>query len=161
MLRGSRFSQKDSERDASRNSSTSSGAKKLPARAPIVAGQTMCLRAFPVELLDQMTMGDRGRHADIVQQAEIEDKARLFLPCPLAAQALGGHDADALAVCQIVDTDQIEGVGQGVDDGTEIGANGTMRGRCAHATIMHQSLPGALAAPLPYNSPFDLSGPRP
>jgi len=88
------------------------------------AGQAVLLGAFPVEFGDQMVVGDGRRDADVVQQAEFEQEEAAFRRQVEHFGHRGGHDADPFAVADVVDADQVEGVGQRIDQVTESGGEG-------------------------------------
>ncbi len=56
-----------------------------------------------------------GRHPDVVEHAELEEKGDFASPQALDPPALGGHHADPLAVGHVVHADQVERIGQGMD----------------------------------------------
>jgi hypothetical protein len=87
------------------------------------------LRAGPVEFADQMLMGAGGRHADIVQQAQVEQEVRLLATALQHQCAIPGHDADPLAVGHIIDAHQIQRIGQRMDDFTQVDMNAAIAGR--------------------------------
>ena len=89
----------------------------------------MLLRARPVELLDQIAMDPGRGHADVVQHAEVEQEIPLLLAQAKLRRTLGRHDADALAMRDIVHADEVERIGQRVDHTAKVGvdAHGQIR----------------------------------
>ena len=82
---------------------------------PLVTHLAVGLGAAPVEALDQVAMDAGGRHADVVEHPELEEKGDFVRAQALDPPALGGHHADPLAVGHVIHTDQIERIGQGMD----------------------------------------------
>jgi hypothetical protein len=71
-----------------------------------------------------------GRHADVVEHPELEEKGDFVRAQALDPPALGGHHADPLAVGHVVHADQVERIGQGMDHLAKIhieGHSGTSR----------------------------------
>ena len=92
----------------------------------------MRLRAFPGKFGDQMGVRHGRRDADVVHQAKVEEARRFGRTQAHLPRALRSHDADAFSVREVVDADQVERVGQRVDDAAKIGAQ-----RALFQVVMH------------------------
>ena len=70
-----------------------------------------------------MIVRGRRRNANVVQHAEVEQEACFAFVAAQRAGAIGSHQADALAVTDIVDANEVERFGERVDDLPKINAN--------------------------------------
>ena len=86
------------------------------------------LRTGPVELADQMLMGAGGRYADIVQQAQVEQEIGLLAAALQDQRAIPRHDAYPFAMRHIINSHQVQCVGQSMDDFTQIDMNAVVAG---------------------------------
>ncbi len=93
-----------------------------------VADVAVALRRFPVEFADQMAVHRGRRNADVVQHAEIEQEGGFGVGQARLPRAGSGHRADPLAVRDVVDADQIERIGQGIDDLAQVDVEASVRG---------------------------------
>ena len=81
-----------------------------------VADLAMLLGALPVEFQEQVVVGGRRGDADVMQHAQVEQEGLLRGRHGQFQPAGAGHDPDPFAMAHVVDADQVQGVGQGVDD---------------------------------------------
>ena len=98
------------------------------------------LGAGPVEFLQQPVMHLGGGHSDVAQQANVEQKSDLMPVQPRLPGTLGRHDRHPFAVGDILDADQIQRIGQRVDDLAQIGVDRLM-GRYRGAVGGHAQSP--------------------
>jgi hypothetical protein len=68
-----------------------------------------------------MAVGGGRRHADIVQQPQVEQLCDTACIGALGLGAFGRHDANPLAMGKIVDAYQIERIGKREDDVPQVG----------------------------------------
>ena len=94
------------------------------------------LGAGPIEFLQQPVMHLGGGHADVAQQANVEQKGDFMPLQPRLPGALGRHDRHPLAIGDILDADQIQRVGQRIDDLAQIGVDRLVSG-CGSAVGSH------------------------
>ena len=89
-----------------------------------VADLAVQLGAFPVELVDQVVVGVRRGDPDVMQHTEIEQEKRRI---PVQAHCLptgGSHRANALAVANIVNTNQIQSIRKRIDNVAQVDGQG-------------------------------------
>ena len=100
----------------------------------LAAHVAVLLGHLPVEFADQMVVGAGGGNADVVQQPQVEEKGGVAPVQPHDPGAGRRHDAHPLAVGHVVDAHQVEGVGKGVDDLTQVHIDvGGSNGRGIHS----------------------------
>jgi hypothetical protein len=81
---------------------------------------SMFARAGPVEVVHQLAVQIGRRNANIMEQAGFKCRGLALLRPADCLRNICGHDADPLAVIDVVDTDQIQCIGKCIDDAAEV-----------------------------------------